>query len=297
MFVGGQNNKSLWSILANGYERFIEITPIDEEDSNNNGIKISSSCQGFTRLGLRADFRAWLQELGTVQGNYGLEIAITGVKETTAEKFNSTTSTYKVRLDTSDMYGNPYNFEGYYSQEIVIDISALARIDKVQVFLYQDDNFYDKDNKKIPTQLTEGTTGITSVLPNNIFVKNIYFSLGIGLDEINGEFLRLYTNDGLNYKVINGQVSKKSIHLKWIHFDDDNNKSQISRLPAGAEILWYRYDFGAPSADERCGVYWTFVDNTNQFNYEFTPRTEKQDERYKVIIRYNNKYYQKRSFF
>jgi len=41
-------------------------------------------------------------------------------------------------------------------------------------------------------------------LPNNIFVKNIYFSLGIGLDEINGEFLRLYTNDGLNYKVING---------------------------------------------------------------------------------------------
>lgn len=291
MFVGGQNNKSLWSILANGDERFIEITPIDEEDSNNNGIKISSSCQGFTRLGLRADFRAWLQELGTVQGNYGLEIAITGVKETTAEKFNSTTSTYKVRLDTSDMYGNPYNFEGYYSQEIVIDISALARIDKVQVFLYQDDNFYDKDNKKIPTQLTEETTGITSVLPNNIFVKNIYFSLGIGLDEINGEFLRLYTNDGLNYKVINGQVSKKSIHLKWIHFDDDNNKSQISRLPAGAEILWYRYDFGAPSADERCGVYWTFVDNTNQFNYEFTPRTEKQDERYKVIIRYNNKYY------
>lgn len=291
MFIAGQNNKSLWSILANGNEKSIEITPIDEEDSNNNGIKISSNCQGFTRLGLRADFRAWLQELGAVQGNYGLEIAITGVKETTAEKFNSATSTYKVRLDTSDMYGNPYNFEGYYSQEIAIDISALARVDKVQVFLYQDDNFYDKDNKKIPIQLTEGVTGITSVLPNNIFVKNIYFSFGIGLDEINGEFLRLYTNDGLNYKVINGQVSKKSIHLKWIHFDDDNNKSQISRLPAGAEILWYRYDFGAPSADERCGVYWTFVDNTNQFNYEFTPRTEKQDERYKVIIRYNNKYY------
>lgn len=291
MFVTGQNNKSLWSILANGDKKSIEITPIDKEDPNNNGIKISSSCQGFTRLGLRADFRAWLQELGAVQGNYGLEIAITGIKETTAEKFNSATSTYKVRLDTSDMYGNPYNFEGYYSQEIVIDISALARVDKIQVFLYQDDNFYDKDNKKIPIQLTEGVTGITSILPNNIFVKNIYFSFGIGLDEINGEFLKLYTNDGLNYKVINGQVSKKSIHLKWIHFDDDNNKSQISRLPAGAEILWYRYDFGAPSADERCGVYWTFVDNTNQFNYEFTPRTEKQDERYKVIIRYNNKYY------
>ena len=52
-------------------------------------------------------------------------------------------------------------------------------------------------------------------------------------------------------------------HFIEIDIDDDNNKSQFSRLPVGAEILWYRYDFGAPSADERCGVYWTFVDNTN----------------------------------
>jgi hypothetical protein len=95
------------------------------------------------------------------------------------------------------MYGNPYNFEGYYSQEIVIDTSAVAKIYNIKIYLYQKGNFKDSNNDLI----SYANDFNMSVPPNNIFVKDIYMGLGISADEIENEYVRLYSLDGSTYVI------------------------------------------------------------------------------------------------
>lgn len=187
------------------------------------------------------------------------------------------------------MYGNPYNFEGYYSQEIIIDISEVAKISAIKIYLYQNNNFKDENNNLI----TYDTFGNLSVPPNNIFVKDIYMGLGIAADEVENEYVRLYSLDGSTYVIkSDGSMDSKKIILKWVHFDDNNEKKQITELPEGCTIYWYQYEFGAPSADEYSGVYWNRLDdNKNNFTYELAPRSNKAQEQLKAIILYNNKVY------
>ena len=293
-FIAKNNNKEVWSILANGNEEEIEITP-------NGGITFTDEQQGFTRLGLRADFRAWLETLGIVSGNYGLKLNIYGIKDDTADNIKKIENSIKnngeipliasIDLDTNDMYGNPYNFEGYYSQEIVIDTSAVAKIYNIKIFLYQKDNFKDSNNNLI----SYANDFNMSIPPNNIFVKDIYMGLGISADEIENEYVRLYSLDGSTYVIDDkGQIDSKTIRLKWVHFDEDGNRTQITehKKDDTFEVHWYMYEFGAPSADEYSGVYWTAIkDNKNNFYYQLKPRSNKNQEQVKVIILYNGKVY------
>lgn len=293
-FIAKDNNKEIWSILANGNEEEIEITP-------NGGITFTDEQQGFTRLGLRADFRAWLETLGVISGNYGLKINIYGIKDDTADNIKKIEASIKnngetpliasIDLDTNDMYGNPYNFEGYYSQEIVIDTSAVAKIYNIKIFLYQKDNFKDSNNNLI----SYANDFNMSIPPNNIFIKDIYMGLGISADEIENEYVRLYSLDGSTYVIDDkGQIDSKTIKLKWVHFDEDGNRTQITehKKEDTFEVRWYAYEFGAPSADEYSGVYWTAIeDNKNNFYYQLKPRSNKNQEQVKVIILYNGKVY------
>ena len=280
-FVAKDNNKEIWSILANGSEKEIEITP-------KGGITFTDEQQGFTRLGLRADFRAWLETLGVVSGNYGLKIEINGYRNNTSQNIKKEETTDTITLDVSDMYGNPYNFEGYYSQEIIIDISGIAEIKNIKIYLYQNNNFKDESNNLI----TYNTFSNLSLPPNNIFVKDIYMGLGIATDEVENEYVRLYSLDGSTYVIkSDGKMDAKKITLKWVHFNDNNEKEQITKLPEGCNIYWYQYEFGAPSADEYSGVYWSKLNNDNNFTYELIPRSNKAQEQLKVIILYNNKVY------
>lgn len=293
-FIAKDNNKEVWSILANGNEEEIEITP-------NGGITFTDEQQGFTRLGLRADFRAWLETLGVVSGNYGLKLNIYGIKDDTADNIKKIEASIKnngevpliasIDLDTNDMYGNPYNFEGYYSQEIVIDTSAVAKIYNMKIYLYQKGNFKDSNNNLI----SYANDFNMSIPPNNIFVKDIYMGLGISADEIENEYVRLYSLDGSTYVIDDkGQIDSKTIRLKWVHFDEDGNRVQITehKKEDTFEVRWYMYEFGAPSADEYSGVYWTAIeDNKNNFFYQLKPRSNKNQEQVKVIILYNGKVY------
>lgn len=293
-FIAKDNNKEVWSILANGNEEEIEITP-------NGGITFTDEQQGFTRLGLRADFRAWLETLGVVSGNYGLKLNIYGIRDDTADNIKKIENSVKnngeipliasIDLDTNDMYGNPYNFEGYYSQEIVIDTSAVAKIYNIKIFLYQKDNFKDSNNNLI-SYVNDFNM---SIPPNNIFVKDIYMGLGISADEIENEYVRLYSLDGSTYVIDDkGQIDSKTIRLKWVHFDEDGNRTQITehKKDDAFEVRWYMYEFGAPSADEYSGVYWIAIeDNKNNFYYQLKPRSNKNQEQVKVIILYNGKVY------
>jgi hypothetical protein len=49
---------------------------------------------------------------------------------------NSGISKYVMYLTQEDMYGNPYNFETYFSQEKVFDITSFSRITAMELYFY-----------------------------------------------------------------------------------------------------------------------------------------------------------------
>jgi hypothetical protein len=53
--------------------------------------------------------------------------------------------TYIYTLDSSNMYGNPYSFETFYNQELVLDIGDkdIGKVINIRVDFYQAANFYD----------------------------------------------------------------------------------------------------------------------------------------------------------
>ena len=79
---------------------------------------------GFTRLGISADFKSWFAGYEVMSGQYGLKIFIK-TKETNTSGEEVKSRIYELTLSNDDMYGNPYNFESYFSQEKVFDISDI----------------------------------------------------------------------------------------------------------------------------------------------------------------------------
>jgi hypothetical protein len=75
------------------------------------------------------------------------------------------------------MFGNPFSFLIYSTQEATFDISGLGTIKGIGLYLYQDGNFeqYNQD-------------GSNSLIPevdfSNILVKNIYLSFGSDLTKV-----------------------------------------------------------------------------------------------------------------
>jgi hypothetical protein len=51
------------------------------------------------------------------------------------------------------MYGDPYNFQSYYQQEAVYDISTVEPIVGMSLFFYETSgSFYNKDNELMEYQ-------------------------------------------------------------------------------------------------------------------------------------------------
>jgi hypothetical protein len=52
-----------------------------------------------------------------------------------------------VKLDSSEMFGNPYAFSIYSPQAKTFDISSIGIIDGMVLYFYQDNNFTYYDDK------------------------------------------------------------------------------------------------------------------------------------------------------
>lgn len=205
------------------------------------------------------------------------------------------------RLTSNDMIGNPYDFQSYYIQEKVVDISTLPNIYGYALYFYeQSKTFLNSDNKDLPYS-NKDEPGITAAnvvsYPNNLFTQQPYLCIGYGVEQFQDDSASLYTLDGTTYVFKDTQeaeLNKKTIRLRWVHKTEnglfqvinedsfDKNKNNIY------EIRWYRYRLGAPSADEYSGVYWDRIaDNTNKFSYVLEPQQNHAVEQVKAIILYN----------
>lgn len=199
----------------------------------------------------------------------------------------------EVYLDSmEDMYGNPFNFQGFFEQEKVYDISSIGTIYGMALYFYEKSGTFYNDKEEYLTYRTATGTKI----PPNLFTKDPYICLGYDLSSFDSEQAILYSLDNKTYIVrdeIDQNLNKKTIRLRWLHeFENGQIKvvSEASELE-NYEIRWYRFKMGAPSADEYSGVYWQRINpsETSQFMYVLQPEINTAFEQVKVIILYQGK--------
>lgn len=274
----------------------------------------------YSRLGLSGSFQSWLNpfydENGNIievaHGNYGYKLNIT----TENEKISTDTddnNEYVLYLNCADMVGNPYNFQSYYHQEKVFDISQIGKIKKMTLYFYQQKNSF--------TNAAGTAISATDFLGNpiapNLFTIKPYITLGYDIREFDEEMVTIYSLQPTTYsRTANETYNKKNVYLRWIHLNDDGKFQSINdESKLNYKIYWYRYELGHKSADQYSGVYWKHyarqrkdadwiyetwdekngvwnIDaNTAFFKTTLNPDVTLQEEKIKAIILYNGKAY------
>ena len=245
---------------------------------------------GFTRLGITADFRTWLNGLDVATGTYGLKIYL--YAETSIEE-EKRLERYDLTFTNDDMYGNPYQFEDYFNQEKVFDISNINNITKIEVYFYQSGNFKDGNGNLIPH--TSTIENETVKMPHNLFVDNVCVYLGYDVNEFSGETLMLTTNDLLTYtyqEIDNGTGGLEmgnpnpiTMTLRWIHKINDLEYQLLNQEEINTdkyELRWYHYVNNLASSDKYSGIGWELLEGEN-INLTYTLDKDKQYEEFKVI--------------
>jgi hypothetical protein len=103
---------------------------------------------GYTRLGISADFQALLSGVEVVKGSYGLKIYVY-TDLATAPGHRERDGKYEFTFSSNEMIGNPYAFGVPFTQEKVIDISYIDNINRIEIHFYQDGNFVDSEGYKV----------------------------------------------------------------------------------------------------------------------------------------------------
>lgn len=173
----------------------------------------------------------------------------------------------------------------------------------------------------------------------NILIKNIYISLGYNLKSFTKDTILLYCFNGSTYSsyltsearevlmnqnpslnlndptVINAQlnaINKKSLHLRWVHIDKEDEsvlaidnmndfetyEGENDALQTEAAIHWYRWNMTDGIEDPIAGAFWEEINGiTDPFNYDFIPNPTSAKEQIKVIIEYPSLEYSEYKFY
>lgn len=200
---------------------------------------------------------------GMKKGNYGIQFTL---KNNDAEIFTSA-------IDSSQLYGNIYNFNSLMKMQHLFPIPTdvdITQANKLVVNLYQKGNF-DISKKKI--YLNEAT---------------FYFGYDVEKIDRNKLILHLDKTESLVFK----DNEKRNFYLEWQ--DTDLNKiytSSKNDAPAYKyEIYWCHYEVGYKKIKEddieETGVYWRTLIKNKDFKYQADLKKDNQREQFKVGIKY-----------
>lgn len=136
------------------------------------------SYAGVSRLGLAPTFTSYLKPLGIINGSYGIRLFIT----------DNTGAIEKVEFDSSEYFGNPYNY--IYSTRLtrVYELTTTKTIIKIEAYLYQKNNFADFNEDWVaPTNTNK-----------NIFLTKFFVGVGATKSEIMASRCMIATTSGSN---------------------------------------------------------------------------------------------------
>ena len=204
--------------------------------------------QGYTALGLRAQFSTHLLDYDTVSGNYGIIAKLV---------FNDGSVAEYLTFDCDEFFGNPYNYDTYFTLSKVFDITNYENqvLTDIYLYPYQRNNFVDVDGERIPGP--DDNSIFFKTVPANIFIKDPYVCFGTFVEQFNGDTAQLFTSD-LNYNTDDENLIRH-MTLQWIHQDDASGQVAVvenATVPDGYQIRWYRYHFGSPSPDNFVEAHW-----------------------------------------
>lgn len=241
----------------------------------------------YDKIVLKTSFKTFLKKYNLTVGTFGFLVNIVGHPIENNEIIRN----YSYNYSSANMFGDYYNYNSYYPQEIVFDISQIGIIESIELFLYQNADFASSGTRINPEELDDNW---------DIFIsKDIYLSLGYTLDEdqfLNNP-LRLYTLDSLDYTLANpdDERNTKDLQIRWIVKQGDGFKTLNSQQEAEQffeeefDVHWYRYTFTKSVEDDLVSPSWkeeSPIDNDeNSFTYlGFKPDINKGVEQVKVII-------------
>lgn len=224
-------NGEVFGLKANASEPDNEIC-IWSANLNNSEYSDYQNTQVYDTISIFADFQTLLSDFNIISGSYGLRLRV--VVKPTAD--NTKPIDYSFELDSSEMYGNPYSFLVFSTQEATAKVKGLGIIDAVSLYFYQKQDFlYKTQNGKIEK--------LPVLEYNNLLLRNAYLSFGSDMQGIGDNTLQIYTNDSSLYNEENGSTTDntKSIGLLWYNKDDNGKYIGFSDgLFGDAEI--YDYD-------------------------------------------------------
>ena len=136
------------------------------------------SYAGVSRLGLAPTFTSYLKPLGIINGNYGIRLLIT----------DNTGAVERVEFDSSEYFGNPYNY--IYSTRLtrVYELATAKTIIKIEAYLYQKNNFTDSNEDWVSPKDTD----------KNIFLTKFFVGVGATKSEIMASRCTIATTSGSN---------------------------------------------------------------------------------------------------
>lgn len=302
-------------LLANGgigksgnEQTAAQIILIKELKSSDNTLSEEYQSNGYTRIGLRADFSTWLNEFNVVSGNYGLILTLKFKNPDITDPEENSTITAIYTFDSSEFFGDIYNFETYYNQEAIFDISDYSNypIQSITLEAYQKDNFKVSNGSDLSY---ENEFFDNSFKPSdNIFIKDPFICLGTSIGEFKKDTANIMTTSTSIYNNSdNPNNDIKDLKLKWTH-QDLNSKDiyvvQNGSTPANYEIRWYKFKLGEKSPDEFMDAHWVRlyckkeegsddyyleennnqINNINKVNVKFQPDRNNQTEQIRVVI-------------
>ena len=246
-----------------------------------NSLSEEYQTNGYTRLGLRADFSTWLNEFNVVSGNYGLALTLTFKNPDN----NNDNIQAIYTFDSSEFFGDIYNFETYYNQEAVFDISDYSDyfLQGIKLEAYQLDNFETSNGE--PLSYDNIPFSDISKPIDNIFIKEPFICLGTAVGEFKKDSIKIVTDSSSTYT---NAENVKNLKLKWTH-QDLNSKDiyvvQEDKIPVNYEIHWYKFKLGEESPDQFMDAHWIRLENgNNKINISFSPDPTNQTEQIRAIV-------------
>lgn len=203
---------------------------------NDNAEEFDASLTtGLERLAITADFKTLINTC--VTGNFGVRLEAT-ITTPNGDRLTPSSQTAIFELDSTDMWGNPYNYSSYYTQTKVFDTSELlaeSYISDYRLVFYQKQNFYVDNAEKFEYKISREAEKNNYLLPtekyiyinNNIYINNIIISLGYALDDTEKAYLQ--TSDSLEFDADMSQEDiEKHITLRWNHIVDGEAVAIVS---------------------------------------------------------------------
>ena len=236
-------------------------------------IACGDGAQNYTRLGLSAEFATRLDGLNVRSGEYGLRLQING------EYISGEQVEKNFYLKSSDMYGDIYNFNNYFKQEISFKIpNEFNKIKTISLYFYQNNNFKDQNGNLVPYK-----DSFDGLYLNNLLIKDPYLFFGYALEDVKDGGVFIYSFNGESY-VEGNKNNKKTIYLRWLRKGSDGTIELIDSLDGDQSINWYRYTLEEGLTDDLAGSFWEQI-ASNTFEYQLDPDINLATESIKVIIK------------